>query len=372
MAPSAAPIWGAADGCPGSVAMQRRYPEPDDSADARDGVAAHYYATEILQGRDPGPIAPNGVPISAEMVDAAQGLLVDVRDTLAAHPGAVLRVESRVYMPIVHADNWGTPDVVLIDYEARFVAVWDYKYGHRYVAPQSLQLVDYAIGVMQEVAICAEWPSWRVSLNIAQPRNYHASGPVREWQTDGGRLLDEYVPQLYEAARAALSESPPTRSGAHCLDCTARHACATLQRAAAVGLDVAGGVEPVDMPPHAVGLELRLINDAIARLKARASGLDALALGLIRGGTSVPFFTAEYATGRERWTVPTEEVAALADALGVPGLLKPPEAITPTQARDAFKRAGVDAGVISAYAERPRGALRLVRVDDNAAKLAFE
>jgi len=372
LAPSSADIWGALDGCPGSVVMQQLYPDPEESPEAREGTAAHWYVTETLQGRDPGPAAPNGVPITAEMVDCAQGLLIDVRDTLAAHPGATLRVEQRVYMPIVHDQNWGTPDVVLIDHAQRFVAVWDYKYGHRYVPPWTLQLVDYAIGVLREVAPCADWPAWRVSLNIAQPRNFHVSGPVREWQITGGKLLDEFVPQLYEAARLAMAPNPPTRSGEHCRDCSARHACETLQRAGAIAMDVAGQVSPVDLTPHALGLELRQIRDAIKRLEARSTGLEEMALATIRGGVPVPFFTTEYTNGREKWAVPAAEIFALGDLMGVPGLRKPDEAVTPQQARDAFKRARVDAAVINAYAERPRGALRLTPVADNAAKLAFE
>lgn len=356
--------------------MQQLYPEAEDSPEAREGTAAHWYATEVLQGRDVavGAIAPNGVPVTAEMVDCAQGLLIDVRDTLAAHPGALLHVERRVAMPIVHAENWGTPDVTLVDLPERFLAVWDYKYGHRYVDPAgNLQLVDYAIGKLQEMAVpCAEWPLWRVSLNIAQPRNYHWSGPVREWHTDGRKLLDEYVPRLFEAAKQAMSPDAPLRSNEHCRDCSARHACPALQAAAALAMDVAAQVSPVDLPPHALGLELRQIDDALRRLGARKTGLEEMALGMIRGGQAVPFFTTEYTTGRERWAVPAAEVFALADLMGAPAVQKASEPVTPQQAREIFRKAGIDASVIDAYAERPRGALRLARVDDRAAKLAFE
>lgn len=372
LAPSSADIWGAPDGCRGSVQMQTLYPEREESPDAREGTAAHWYVTEMLQGRDPGPVAPNGVPITAEMIDCAQGILIDVLDTMRAHPNATLLVEQRVDIPIVHAQNWGTPDVVLIDYVARLIVIWDYKYGHKYVPPWTLQLVDYALGTLQKVAPCADWSHWTVSLNIAQPRNYHASGPIREWQINGGKLLDEYQPILATAAAEAMAPNPTLRTGPHCLYCSARHACEALQRAGGVAIDVAGQVTPVDLPPAAVGLELRKIKDAIARLEARATGLEELALSTIRGGVGVPFFTAEHTTGREKWNVPPDEVFALGDALGVSGLRKPAEAVTPNQARDAFKKAGIDGSVINAYAERPRGALRLVRVDDNAAKLAFD
>ena len=370
LAPSSAHIWAI---CPGSVVMQQHYPETDESPEAREGTAAHWYAAEILRGLVPGPVAPNGVPVTAEMVDSVQGLLIDVRDTLASHPGAELHVERRVHMPIIHAENWGTADVFVVDHARRWLGVWDFKYGHRYVSPaENLQLIDYAVGMLREVAPCAEWPQWRVSLNIAQPRNYHASGPIREWQTNGGVLLDEYVPRLHESARLAMQPEAPLLSNEHCRDCTARHACPALQAAAAYAIDVSHVVEPVELTPHALGLELRHVEDAIARLEARKSGLDERALAMIRGGQSVAFYTTEYTTGREKWTVEPGEVFALADMLDVQGVRRDPEPVTPNQARAAFKKAGLDGSVIDAYANRPRGALRLTRVPDNAAKLAFQ
>lgn len=374
LAPSSAHLW-AGQGCAASVTLRQEYPEPDDTDEAREGTAAHHYVAELLHGRDvpPGARAPNGEPITAEMVDCAQGLLVDVRDTYHAQVGLggqpQLYVESRVHMPIVHADNWGTPDAYIIDLVRKRLFVWDYKYGHRFVdAVGNLQLIDYAIGALQAHQVpCADWPHWTVHINIAQPRNYHRFGPIRHWQTDGRTLLDEYVPRLFEAAKAAFEPDPVYQTGEHCRDCSARHACPALQQAGAIAMDVSLRSAPVDLPPHAVGLELRQIDDALARLKARQTGLQEQAIGLIRSGTNVPFYTAQHSVGRERWTVPAGEAIALGEMFGV-NLRKEPEAVTPNKARQM----GIDATVIDAYAERPRGALRLEPVDDNAAKLAFE
>lgn len=378
LAPSSAHIW-AGDGSPGagcaaSVGMQVAYPEPDDSEEAREGTAAHFYVTETLYGREPkvGDLADNGEPVTQEMVDCGQAILTDVRDTwrTCADAGGdpQMYVESRVYMPIVHADNWGTPDVQIIDRVRKRLFIWDYKYGHRYVdAAGNLQLIDYGIGALREFP-CHDWPNWRVSLNIAQPRNYHRFGPMREWQTDGRALLDTYRPALADAAARAMAPDPPYQTGEYCRDCSARHACPALQQAAAFAIDVSlQAAPPVDLPAHALGLELRQIDDAMARLKARKTGLEEHALGVIRGGTSVPFFTAQHSVGRERWTVPAAEAFALGEMYGV-DLRKPAEPVTPNQARNL----GVDETVMEAYAERPRGALRLERADDNAAKLAFE
>jgi hypothetical protein len=368
LAPSSAHIWAPPDGCPGSARMQALYPEPEDSPDAIEGTAAHYYVSEILNEREPfvGMVAPNGHPITAEMVDCAQSILIDVRDVMRSWPGAELWVERRVFMPIVHADNWGTLDVAVIDRANRRAYLWDYKFGHRFVdAAGNWQLLDYAIGVLRELAPCAEWPQWSLTLSVAQPRNFHPIGPIREWRVDGATLLDTYVPKFYEAARLATAENPPLRTNDHCRDCTARRACPALQRAGAIAMDVSLHAQPVELPPHAVGLELRQIDDAIRRLEARQTGLEEQALGLIRGGTAVPFYSAQHASGRETWNVPLDQVFALGDNFGVD--LRKPAAITPGQAR----KAGIDATVITAYAEKPRGALRLERVNDDAAKLAF-
>ena len=193
---------------------------------------------------------------------------------------------------------------------------------------------------------------------------------MREWYISGEGLLDRLA-GMRRAAEESMQPGAELRTGGHCRDCSARHACPALQRAGAIAMDVALKSQPVDLPPHAVGLELRQISDAIARLEARKTGLEEHALGLIRGGTGVPFFSTEYASGRERFVAPAAEVFALGDMLGV-DLRKPPEVITPGQARTELKKIGIDGAVITAYAEKPRGALRLVRVNDDAAKLAFQ
>lgn len=377
LAPSSAHQWAPDEGCRGSVALQQLYPDAEDSPEAREGTAAHWYVSELLQGRDVavGAVAPNGHPVDAEMVDCALDFLVDIRDTLKAATHKGLRVEERVSISVVHPDNWGTPDAYLMDRPNKWLHVWDYKYGHRFVdAVGNWQLLDYACGIMETEGLSPDvpydhpdsWHGWRISINVAQPRNFSPLGPIREWYLSGETLRDTWLPKLRKAAYEAMQPGAPLRTGAHCRDCSARHACPALQQAGAIAMDVSLTAQPVNLPPHAVGLELRQIDDAIKRLEARKTGLEEQALGLIRGGTLVPFYSVEHATGRERWTVPAAEVVLMGDMFGV-DLRKEPQAITPTQAR----KAGVDATVIAAYAEKPSGALRLKRVADDAARLAF-
>jgi hypothetical protein len=359
------------------VALQAAYPAPDDTPEAREGTAAHWYLTELLQGRDVafGALAPNGHPVNAEMVDCAQALLIDIRDTLAAAHHKALRVEEKVFAPSVHDANYGTPDAYLMDRPQRALHIWDYKYGHRFVdAVRNWQLLDYAIAIFDSEGFSPDvphddplsWHHWRITLTIAQPRNYHPVGPLREWYLSGASLAQDYLPRMRQSAYEAMQPGAAYMTGEHCRDCSGRHVCPALQRAGALAMDVSLQAQPVELPVHAVGLELRQIDDAIKRLEARRTGLEEHALGLIRGGTLVPFYTTEHASGRETWTVPAAQVFALGDNFGL-DLRKAPEPITPAQAR----KAGLDDGLSRSFATIPKGALRLKRVDDDAAALAF-
>lgn len=377
LAPSSAHIWAPENGCRGSVALQQAYPSPEDSPEAREGVAAHWYVAELLNGRDVpvGAVAPNGHPVSAEMVDCAQDILVDIRDTLRAAHSHDLRVEQRVMAASVHEASYGTPDVYLMDRAQKILHVWDYKYGHRFVdANRNWQLLNYAIAILDMEGFSPDvaydhpqsWHGWRITLTIAQPRNYSSVGPLREWYLSGEGLRDTYLPQLRRAAHEAMQPGAPYTTGEHCRDCSGRHVCPALQRAGALAMDVSLQAQPVQLPPHAVGLELRQINDAIKRLEARKTGLEEQALAIIRGGTGVPFFTAEHSSGREDWQVPAAQVIALGEIFGVS--LRKEATLTPTQAR----KAGIPDEAFVGWTARPSGALRLKPVDDNAAKLAFE
>lgn len=364
LAPSSAPIWGP-DGCPGSVLLQERYPENEETPKAREGTAAHFYATETLSGRTVtvGDLAPNGHPVDRDMVECATDFLADVRDTVKAWPNGKLMIESRVYAHnSVHPLNDGTPDAYLIEKMRKWLHVWDYKYGHRYVdAYMNWQMIDYAIAALETEGVPRdEWAQWRVTMTIAQPRNYHPDGPLREWQTTGAEI-SALAERLRVAAFAALDPNAPYVTGGQCRDCTGRHACPALERVAMLSVDMSMTGQPVDLPPAALGLELRFIRDAMKRLGARAEGLEEHALAMARSGVDVPFWRAEYSNGRERWndTTGVAELVALGEIYGV-DLLQAPKGITPGQAR----KAGVDPELVKSFATTPRGPMALIPFDD--------
>lgn len=363
--PHAAGRWGPG-GCPASAMMEQLYPDDTESPARRAGDAFGFYVQHVLDEKlvtpHVGDLAPNGEPITQEMVDCAAEVIRDVQDTVRTW-GGVPRIEEPLDATmLIHPDNKGRPDVYLLNEQARKLHLWELKFGHRYVdAYMNWQCVDYLAMIMECNAIPqADWPHWTITVTVAQPRNYHPDGTLREWHFTGAELV-ELVGRLATAATLAQAERPAYMTGDYCRDCSGRHACAALERVSMRLVDMAYTGQPVDLPPAALGLELRIIRDAIKRLGARAEGLEEHALALAKRGTDIPHWRTEYSMGRERWRddVPVEDVIMLGEIYGV-DLRQPVKAITPTQAR----KAGVDPAAIEGFAHKPRGAMTLVPFDD--------
>lgn len=367
LAPSAASIWGAPDGCPAYPRMAAAYPQEEDTPESREGTAAHWYLEEILRGNEckVGATAPNGEVVTDEMVECAQALIADVASWRHECAG-MFGVETRVHMPSVHpTENWGTTDVWGIDLTAKRIRIRDYKYGHRYVdAFENLQGIDYAIGVARMWGAMIT-PEWTIEIGIFQPRCYHPEGPRKIWRCSGARFL-ELAAGL--AARAALCMDPdaPMHTGEHCRDCSARYDCPALIAAGGASVDLSLRGVPQELTPIKAGLVRAHIVRAIERLEALQSGIDAQIEAYIRSGKQVPGVDLVPSEGREFWTAPVEEVAALGALFGKEIVTRKP--ITPKQARDL----GIDETVISAYSDRRKGKLKVTSMDDNRAAKAFQ
>ncbi len=343
--------------------MQAAYPE-DDGPEARQGTAAHWYVTEAVQGRvwPVGTITPNGVPIDEEMVECGESFIEH-----AATLGQPQFVERKLTMhETIHPANEGTPDLVYVDWGLHRVDVVDYKYGHRGVNPfRHEQLVNYLAGVFEADQLDRDvTKGWTINLTIVQPRNYNGSGPVRTWSTLGHIAWRE-IDKLREAAHAAYQSDALTKSGPWCRDCTARHACPALRATGEYVLDLAGESVPQELDDAAVGLMLAHIDQGQARLDALRSGLEAVAMGRIRSGRRVPGWGPKQGEGREAWTIPAAQVIALGENMGV--TLAKEAIVTPGQAR----KAGLDPDLVAAFATKPPGPVKLVRVDDSTAARAF-
>lgn len=370
--PSGAPIRAH---CAGSFVMQQLYPETEDSPAAREGTAAHFYATEAVLGRrhPVGTLAPNGHPIDAAMVEGGEAFALDIQTAIGSFwamgdlPPSC-RVETKLTMHArIHPDCEGTPDCYLLDLAGGRLIVWDYKYGHGYVDPfENEQLLEYCAGVFEAYELTDEdVRGLSVSIRIVQPRNYDEAGPVRIWNTTGAEVL-RLIAWLSEREHAAKQPNAPTTTGEHCRYCTANAHCRALQAVAMDQVDRSSSSIPRELPPAALGLYVRTLEAAAERLTHHLDAAKEVLEATVRGGAVGTGWAIGTGRGREVWTLEPDALFTLGDALGVQ-LRKKPEPITPKQARDA----GLDATVTAAYAVQQSGKARLVPADVNKAARIF-
>lgn len=368
--PSGADTWG---WCGASYELAEQFPELEDSDKAREGTAAHHYVAQALLGQPPalGSLAPNGWVIDAEMIECGEVYLQYCRGLMAtASKTALIRVETKVTMHgLVHPLNEGTPDFFLVDAERKFIAVPDYKYGHRPVeAFRRLQAVNYCAGACEALELnAADVADWTVEIAIVQPRSFAAEGPVRLWTLTGAELF-QWIAWLSDRAHAAASGNAPCNTGTWCNDCSAQLYCAASQAAGGAALDVSQEPFAADLSNAAVGVQLKRVRKAQAKLKATATALEELAQSRLKAGQVVPYFAIQPEQGNLAWTDP-KQALALGEALGL-DFRKPAmtsTVITPTQ---AIKDHGLPADLIHSYATR-KTSHKLTEIDERAAQKAF-
>jgi hypothetical protein len=364
--PSGAAAW---EKCAYWPTMNAMFPQPPDE-DTLEGEASHWAFAEILPGRPVavGQVAPNGVVLSEEMIDGAE-MFVDVVDGKLAECGLTrdyLVIEQFLPCGSIHPQNGGTPDAFFYAAEMGRIAIFDYKFGHRFVdAFENWQLLNYAAAILEALGVNGLQDQFLImELIVVQPRNYDRSGPVRSWTVRASELRG-YFNKLRNAAEAALMPEPKSTPNDECRDCPGKHACTALQRSAYWAADQAYQVTPVELPEASLGLELQMLKHALKRLEARVKGLEETAEMRIMMGQIIPGFAVERNPGRRVWNVPANEVAALG-ALFQKDLTKQ-AVVTPTQA----KNLGVDEAVINAYSVVPLGNPKLVPVNSTDARKVF-
>lgn len=374
--PSLAPVF---VNCSGVVRLLQSVPEREETEEQREGTAAHDLGAKMigagaragfgsLTREVIGTPASNGVIISEEMYEAAELYARDVIDVMHKNRSYAPIIETPIACPGIHPESWGTPDAWLYARGEARLYVWDYKHGHLPVeAWENWQLINYVSGIFSQLGVNGENDQFiTVHLRVIQPRAYHHSeGPVREWVVKGSDLRAHFN-TLSGAAHKALSDSAECHAGPHCRYCDARHVCEAAQRYAAGWADYVGRPVPVELPPEALGLELRLLREAKKAIEARHTALEEQAIHFAKAGHRVPFWGVEPKTGRPRWTRPAKEVIALGKLLQK-DFSKPDAVVTPTQARDM----GLSRELLDAYSETPRTGVKLVYDDGAKARRVF-
>lgn len=329
--------------CAYSATMRKLYPQPETD-ETREGDAAHWVALEAVGVVTVGSLAPNGVPVTQEMLDGR-----DLIDSLLPN-NIKANIEQRVGDP--SSDNHGTPDVWWQDDD--LVTLIDYKFGHGAVrAFENWQCMDYLRHIHH-----GEIKFKRFRIIIVQPRCY-MKPPIETWEGGVGELSMYWI-KLASQYMQARGPTPAAIPSAACGDyyCPGRHACPELQKAAGVSVDTARAGRNEQPTPDVVGRELKVLVEAKSILDARIDGLKEYALNAIGNGSAVPGWQIGRTRPRKAWSKTDAEVISIGAALGL-SLEKPPAAITPTQA----VKAGLPAEMLETFAKELPGSPVLEQVN---------
>lgn len=366
--PSSAHEW---VNCPGSVYLQSLYPDTEDSMAAKEGRAAHWLAADILarwvisQGSGLpifseylNSMDPEGTIITQEMINA---VTVYVRHVLSiCNQVGGLRsmfIEHSVTMAnTIHPNNYGTLDggVFLRGGATNRLYIWDFKHGWGTVQVyKNWQLLDYAIGIIEELGKNQQPLPETIEFIICQPRPYHPEGPIRSWViplTD----LQIYANQIHRSAHEALGENPRYITGNHCDNCSGRHACSALQNATYRYAEILEQPTPMGLSGKALGVEIEFLRTAKTLIGKRLEAIEAQGLAEIKGGNHVPGWGVDKKQGHRKWTGSNEEIFALGEFLEID--LREKKPVTPIEA----ERLGADPAIIEALTSVPSNGLKLI------------
>jgi hypothetical protein len=367
--------------------MRQMYPDVEETPESREGTASHEIGERLITAATRGGVnAPtwetldgqadsNGELFIEEMFDAAEMYANDVKSVMQStgvFGGDNLGIEEHVHAPQIHDLSEGTLDCRLFDIVNLRLYAWDYKFGRVPVEVfENLQLINYVAGIFHKMNINGfDDQQLTVHFRVIQPRAFHREGSIREWVVQASDLRG-FINQLHDKASEALGTNAICRTGPQCWNCSARLNCDVAIAAGPALYNLASTPQPVEMSPHAMGLQLKFTQSAIKHLEKIESALKEQVKGTVRSGTLVPGWLSEMGFGKLKWNKSYEEVILLGEMMSTPDNvidLRQKKPITPTQ---AISRFAIDEAVISAYSDKPRTGLILVPDNGNRAKKVF-
>jgi hypothetical protein len=379
ISPSSAHVWGALNGCPGSVRMTANYPDVEIPESTAGNVMHEIGAMMIGQfsrGIEPlpreyiGTTLSSGFLVGQEEYDAARMYAENVRDIMRQthiFGGGTVGVEKPLPCPEIHQESYGTCDCFLFHRSAGHLWIWEFKSGRRCIeVVDNWQIINYLSGIISYFDLNGiDDQKIFVHARIVQPRGYHRDGPIREWTFKLSDIRGQ-INILRDNAALALSDNPPIRSGEQCRDCMARYECPAA-RTAGVTLyeSVCTPAMPNNLSPESLSLLYSIVQRAKNQIDYLESGIGEQIKSLIRSGVNIPGYTTEETFGRLSWARPISEVFSLGELLGVN--LKKEEAITPKQA----EKLGVPEEIINQYAKMEKTGFKVVPHNLSKARRIF-
>lgn len=215
--------------CPGSVELSEGVPSKD-SVWSIEGTKAHEVLEELLLAA-----IEAGTPLITktkfaksvpfEMVRHGTGAANFILGLHARTPRSELLVETRIHLPFIHAEMFGTFDSGIVDHFGT-LHVFDYKYGAGHsVSPNgNLQMIFYGLALAAKY----DWNFKRVRLWIIQPRIKGYDGPLF-WEL-GILELKAYVDQFRKAVNRVENNPDLFVEGSWCHWCNAKAKCPIKQQ----------------------------------------------------------------------------------------------------------------------------------------------
>lgn len=206
--------------CPGSVELSEGQPDKT-SVWAEEGTLAHKVLEAYLRfyiiGGELTEVEGRPTTEMKEHAIKSSGFILKIWDALK---DASIRVETRIHLPFIHPEMFGTFDAGVIDYFGT-LHVFDYKYGagHSVSAVKNLQMIFYGLGL----AFKYHWNFKRVRLWIIQPRIKGYDGPTF-WDIPIMELKS-YVPIFKKAVRQVEQFPNKYVEGEWCWWCKAKSIC---------------------------------------------------------------------------------------------------------------------------------------------------
>lgn len=207
--------------CPGSIKLSEGIPDKD-SVWSLEGTHAHEVLENFLrkwQGLDLLPVK-SPLPAMRIHVEKAGAFILGI---YGKAKGSRLVSETRVHLPFVHPEAFGTLDASVVEYFGTLHVI-DFKYGAGVLvsAKENLQMIFYAMGVAHQHG----WDFQRVRLWILQPRI--GNGEPTFWDISIGELK-AYVDVFKRAVERVEKEPDTFVEGKHCWFCKAKGVCPLKQ-----------------------------------------------------------------------------------------------------------------------------------------------
>ena len=319
--------------CPGSVRLSHGVEDLDDEF-SLPGTQAHTLAEHCLNtGEDAWELIREDTVVDAEMANAVQVYLNDIRHHEISNAPGEAWTELKFHCPEIHEYFWGQSDRVFLRLEERELHVRDYKHGAGIVVDveENPQLKYYGCGVLTHLNLWGKVD--RVVLHITQPRGFHFDGPLRSWAISTQDLHDWCADELVPAMNAVMHPiySQELASGEHCRFCPVRRmACPQLiadfkeMEEMIVEFDKKDSAD--ELSNEQVGRFLALFD--VAKIVAKAANKTAFNR-MTHAGALVPGRKLVKAESNREWKDDAE--AAISEKFGAkahtPGKLKSPAQI---------------------------------------------